>query len=66
MRKILALLAAYYGVFIFPFVLILFHVEQPLAGQLLVYMTTILMPPIGAYLYCEHRKDVRHEHAVQG
>ncbi len=56
-RRTLAILAAFHGFFIFPYVLIILHVSDALGGSLLTYMTTLTAIPIGGYLFAAHKKD---------
>ena len=58
-RRLLAMIAAIHGLFIFPYAIVALHVGEPLAGQLLTYMAGVIAAPIGGYLYAAHRKDCR-------
>lgn len=60
-RRLLAMLCAFNGFFIFPITIALFsykmHVSDDLCTKLIAYMATTCLTPVIAYLYASHKQD---------
>lgn len=59
--RLLAMMAAFNGFFIFPALVVIFnykfHVSDDLCSKLLNYMAASVLAPVIGYLYAAHKKD---------
>lgn len=62
-RRLLAMLAAFNGFFVFPVLIILcsyeLHISDVLCEKLLNYMAVSVLAPVIGYLYAAHKKDAK-------
>lgn len=62
-RRLLAMLAAFNGFFIFPWIIAVFsyklHLSDVLCDKLINYMAVSVISPMIGYLYAAHKKDTK-------